>query len=127
MPILLGVAERSRPARLADLDTDLLAIVQAKLGIAQHPDSRLYPHGQSGCAKALVYAHRLITQRRARCCIVAGVDSYLQQETLDAYIDRRRLLTPSNSNASWNRCCFWHGHRSTISCPTRKRSLCGGG
>lgn len=98
VPILLGVAERSRPARLADLDTDLLAIVQAKLGIAQHPDSRLYPHGQSGCAKALVYAHRLITQRRARCCIVAGVDSYLQQETLDAYIDRRRLLTPSNSN-----------------------------
>jgi 3-oxoacyl-[acyl-carrier-protein] synthase I len=98
IPILLGVAERSRPDRFADLDADLLTMVQTKLGIAQHPESRLYPHGQTGCANALVRAHQLIRQGSARCCVVAGVDSYLQQGTLDAYIEQRRLMTPSNSN-----------------------------
>jgi 3-oxoacyl-[acyl-carrier-protein] synthase I len=98
VPILLGVAERGRPARFANLDTDLLAMVQAKLGVPQHPESRLYPQGQTGCSNAMVEAHRLITQRKARCCVVAGVDSYLQQEVLDVYIEQRRVLTPANSN-----------------------------
>lgn len=98
IPILLGVAERSRPARFADLETDLLATVQAKLGVLQHSESRLYPQGQTGCANALVQAHRLIRQGKARCCVVAGVDSYLQQGALDAYVGQRRLMTPSNSN-----------------------------
>ena len=98
IPILLGVAEHSRPGRFADLDSDLLATVQAKLGVAQHPESRLFPQGQAGCGKALVHAHRLIKQGAARQCIVAGVDSYLQQGTLDAYAQQRRLMTPSNSN-----------------------------
>lgn len=98
IPILLGVAERSRPARFADLDTELLDTVQAKLGVPQHPESRLYPHGQTGCANALVHAHRLITQRKAQYCVVAGVDSYLQQGALDAYVEQRRVLTLSNSN-----------------------------
>jgi 3-oxoacyl-[acyl-carrier-protein] synthase I len=97
IPILLGVAERSRPARFAELDTVLLAIVQAKLGAA-HPASRVYPQGQTGCANALIRAHELITGRKARYCVVAGVDSYLQQDTLDAYIEQRRVLTSSNSN-----------------------------
>lgn len=98
VPILLGVAERSRPARLDELDAQLLATVQAKLGVPLHPESRLYPLGQTGCAHALAHAHRLIMQRKARCCVVAGVDSYLQQEVLDHYVELRRVLTTSNSN-----------------------------
>ena len=30
--------------------------------------------------------------------MVAGVDSYLQQEVLDHYVELRRVLTASNSN-----------------------------
>lgn len=98
IPILLGVAERSRPGRFADLDANLLADIQAKLGVPQHAESRVYPQGQAGCAHALVHAHRLIAQGKARYCVVAGVDSYLQQESLQAYAQRRRLMTASNSN-----------------------------
>jgi 3-oxoacyl-[acyl-carrier-protein] synthase I len=98
IPILLAVSEPARPGRPELLETELFAGLHAKLGVSPNGNSRIYPAGQTGCARALVDAHRLISGRVASMCIVAGVDSYLQQETLDEYSERRRLMTPSNSN-----------------------------
>jgi len=98
IPILLGVAERERPARTQGREAQLLQDIQARLGVPLHPESSIYAGGQTACIHALQRADDLLAAGRARVCIVAGVDSYLQQPTLDSYAERRRLMTRFNSN-----------------------------
>lgn len=98
VPLLLGVAAASRPARTPRVDEDLLDEISDRLGSAIHPRSALFGGDQTGCADALVVAQDLIERGETRRVIVAGVDSFLSQATLNAYIQRRRLMTPSNSN-----------------------------
>jgi 3-oxoacyl-[acyl-carrier-protein] synthase-1 len=98
IPLLIGTAHRDRPGRVPALDESLLEEVGARLGIALHAESKQFPADQTGCAHALIEAHRLIRDRLARFVIVAGVDSLLHQPTLDAYAERARLLTDENSN-----------------------------
>ncbi len=98
IPLLIGTAGPARPGRLPDIEESLLGEVYARLGIARHPASRLFPADQTGCVHALVEAHHLISSGRAKCVIVAGVDSLLHQPTLSDYAQRLRLLTDGNSN-----------------------------
>jgi 3-oxoacyl-[acyl-carrier-protein] synthase I len=97
-PLLIAVAAPERPGRFANLDAQLLPEVQARLGWAAHPASRLIADDQVGGYLALAHACDLIESGQARHVVVAGVDSYLQGETLDALQHRRRIMTPSNSN-----------------------------
>lgn len=98
IPLLIGVAAPERPGRMLRLDEDLLDEVQARLGLRRHPLSKIFPMDQVGCAQALIEAHELIQRVEVKQVIVAGVDSFLHQPTLNAYIQRRRVMTPSNSN-----------------------------
>jgi len=38
-------------------------------------------------------AYDILHKRKARYCIVADVNSYLQQDTVDSYVSQRRIMT----------------------------------
>jgi|SRR5579872_5166125 len=98
IPILLGVSEPERPGRPAALESELLDVLYARLGGSPHPQSRVYANGQTGCAHALLEAQQLLESRRARAVVIAGVDSFIDREMLEAYARRRRILTAENFN-----------------------------
>ena len=98
VPIFIGVAAPRRPGRHPELERQLLDDISARLGLALHPTSALFAGDQTGCVDAIVDAGRWLATRDAEHVVVAGVDSYLRAHTLDAYAERMRLMTPSNSN-----------------------------
>ena len=98
IPILLGVAAPDRPHRMEGLDDQLLDEVEYRLGLKHHHDSAVISRGQVSAVVGIQKAHQLIEENRATYCIVAAVDSFLQQKVVEVYLDRRRILTSSNSN-----------------------------
>jgi 3-oxoacyl-[acyl-carrier-protein] synthase-1 len=98
IPLLLCVAEKERPGRLAGLDEQLLFEVQAALGARFHPASAVIAQGRVGGAVAVEQARRLIHEQGLPLCLVAGVDSFLVGATLAAYEKHNRLLTSKNSD-----------------------------
>jgi len=98
IPILVSVSPADRPGRPERLDHALLDELHARLDLPPHPRSRLFPCAQAGGVQALLAAREIIARNEARQVIVAGVDSFLHTDTLDAFMARRRLMTPSNSN-----------------------------
>jgi 3-oxoacyl-[acyl-carrier-protein] synthase I len=98
IPWLIGVASPSRPARPPALEAELLAELSAQFGFHPHPASRVLPMDQVGCAAAFNRAVGLISEGSARRVLIAGVDSFLHQPMLDAFLERRRVMTPGNSN-----------------------------
>src|SRR5439155_23816505 len=56
------------------------------------------PRDNAAGAAGIMQAHQLIDSGKARWCIVAGVDSFLQREMVGAYMRDRRVLTKANSN-----------------------------
>jgi 3-oxoacyl-[acyl-carrier-protein] synthase-1 len=98
IPILLGVADKSRPHRFAGLDEQLLEEVEFRLNVAHNPDSRVIPRERISGVLAMDDARRIIESGRSRFCVIAGVDSFLKQAVVDAYNAQRRVLTPGNSN-----------------------------
>jgi len=98
IPILLGVASPDRPGRWASLDTQLLEKIELKLDLPHHPESRTFAAGQTAGIHGMIAAYDILAKRKARCCIIAGADSYLQQDTIDAYVAQRRIMTEDNSN-----------------------------
>jgi len=98
IPILLGVADPGRAGHIAGLGGQLLDEVESRLELSAHSESRIFPASQVGCGYALMAAHQILNDGKARCCVIAGVDSFLQQDTLDSYRARRRLMTAANSN-----------------------------
>ncbi|SHN09269.1 hypothetical protein [Rhizobacter sp. OV335] len=98
VPLLLGVSSAARPGRPADLDARLLGEVHLRLERAPHPVSRLFAGDQIGCMQALLLAEQLLATGQADHVVVAGVDSFLSAGTLEAYEQRRRLLTAANFN-----------------------------
>jgi len=98
IPLLLCVAERTRPARQEGLEQALFGAVEAELGVRFDQRSRTVAAGRVGAAVALGLARELIHGQGSRYCVIAGVDSYLLAGTLAAYEARDRLLTAQNSN-----------------------------
>ena len=98
IPILLGVSSPSRVGRPAGLDETLLREVHDRLAMPIHAQSGLIALDQAACAQALLVAHQIISKRQASRVIVAGVDSFLDLPVLASYMERRRLMTATNSN-----------------------------
>ena len=98
IPLLLCVAEKERPGRLAGLDDQLFHDIEAELGVHFHQSSGVIARGRVAGALALAEVRRLIYEQRIPFCIIAGADSYLVAATLDAYQKADRLLTSQNSN-----------------------------
>jgi 3-oxoacyl-[acyl-carrier-protein] synthase-1 len=98
IPLLLGVAGEERPFRLEGLEEQLLREIESRLEVRFHGASQCMPRGQVSGVAGLQAAERLLSMQRVPCCIIAGVDSLLEPRVADAYVRRRRLLTPDNSN-----------------------------
>jgi len=98
IPILLGVHGSDRPHGFAGLGEALLDEIEVRLGIERHPQSGVAPRGQVSAALALRRASTIIEKGIARACVVAGVDSLMRQRVVDAYAQRRRVVTADNSN-----------------------------
>jgi 3-oxoacyl-[acyl-carrier-protein] synthase-1 len=98
IPVLLGVAASSRPYRLEELDTQILMEIERRLGVQLHPASGVIPSGHVSVAIALRASEEILRETAAECVIVAAVDSLVDERLKDYYLERRRLLTPGNSN-----------------------------
>lgn len=98
IPILLGVAPLDRPHRLPRLDEEILDEIEWRLNLPHHPQSAVIAMGNVSGLVALAQAREMIDRRMSRYCVVAGVDSFLQQEVVEAYMDQRRIMTKTNSN-----------------------------
>ncbi|MFO7561943.1 MAG: beta-ketoacyl synthase N-terminal-like domain-containing protein [Enhygromyxa sp.] len=97
VPLVLALPEVGRCHRPATLERELIAEIEQRLG-PLHPDSSLISSGRSGGVLALDAAVARLRGGGVQCCIVAGVDSFLHLETVQSYVDRRRIVTPDNSN-----------------------------
>jgi 3-oxoacyl-[acyl-carrier-protein] synthase-1 len=91
IPLLIGVAEPTRPGRFAGLDATLLTDLASLLGLRLHPDSALFPAGRVAIAPALLHARALLAAGRCPAVLVAGVDTLLVGPTLAA-LDAADLL-----------------------------------
>lgn len=98
IPVLLGVAAPDRPHRWENLDEQILDEVQHRLGFKLHPESRVIPRGRISGVVGLQLAAALIENLKLKYCIVAGVDSFVRQDVVEYYLDKKRILTPINSN-----------------------------
>lgn len=98
IPVLLCVASADRPFRFPELDTQILPEIEHRLGFRLYSASRVIPHDHVSIVLALREAAELIANKQAPCVIVAAVDSLLVHDLNDYYLDKRRLLTPNNSN-----------------------------
>lgn len=98
IPILLGVSSPDRPFRFAGLDEQILGEIEHRLGLQLHPASQVIPRDHVSVVVALHEAKQLITSGQVPCCIVAAVDSLVQQDLVEYYLNKRRILTPRNSN-----------------------------
>lgn len=98
VPLLLGVAEKERPGRLANLDESLIKDIERELNVRFHTSSAVIPRGRVSGAIALLNARKLIYQAGHQHVLIAGVDSFLNGETLAFLDSQERLLTSRNSN-----------------------------
>jgi 3-oxoacyl-[acyl-carrier-protein] synthase-1 len=98
VPVLLCVAERSRPGRVEGLEEELFAQIQAELGVTFSAASLIIPHGRASVGAALLHARKLIFDAGAPRVLIVGTDSLLGAPTLSSYERARRLLTTENSD-----------------------------
>ena len=97
IPLLLSLPEADRPGRIEGLDGGFLGVVEERLGVRFHPESRFFANGRIGGVQALDYARRLLAES-VSLCLVAGVDSLLVARSLDEWHRQHRLLTAENSD-----------------------------
>lgn len=98
IPILLCLAERDRPGRFTELDTELPKLLEQALGLTLHPASEVISLGRVSCAAGLRKAQKLMMEHGLTRVIIAGTDTYVVAATLADFDERRRLLTRVNSN-----------------------------
>jgi len=98
--LALCVAEEARPGRPARLDSRFLVNVGARVATAARlgPHRRLFANGSVGGVEALQWAEQVLSEGAASYCVLAGVDTYLEGPTLEAYNAARRLMTPDNGD-----------------------------
>ena len=98
VPLLLCVAERTRPGRLDGLDDRLFEMMGGLLGVELAPDSAVIPQGRVAVAVALRLARETIYESHAPAALIVATDSLLGWPTLRVLEQQRRLLSTANSN-----------------------------
>ncbi|UOD28008.1 hypothetical protein INH39_21320 [Massilia violaceinigra] len=96
IPLLLCVAEVTRPGRIAALDAGLRPALERALERRFSPQSRVYAYGQAGAAIALNDAFALAGSHPF--VLIAGVDSYASAGTLLALHGAGRVLSSVNTH-----------------------------
>jgi 3-oxoacyl-[acyl-carrier-protein] synthase-1 len=99
IPLLVGLAEPGRPGVAADTADAVLHGVQEKLRVRFHPGlSRALSGGHTSGFEALGVARTYLQTTDVPACLVSGVDSYLNSETLAWLGAHDRLKTLQNSD-----------------------------
>lgn len=98
IPLLLCLAETSRPGRLAEIDDELPKKLELELDTTFDARSSVYSIGRVGVAHALAHARKLIFDDGIEHVLIAGTDSLLQWRTLNSYDRADRLLSAANSD-----------------------------
>jgi 3-oxoacyl-[acyl-carrier-protein] synthase-1 len=99
IPLILSVAERERPGRIAGLDVELFGEIEQELDTTFAPEhSLVVPHGRVSMGVSLQHARRLIDEQGVSHVLLVATDSLVVGPTLGAYEQQRRLLTAANSN-----------------------------
>jgi 3-oxoacyl-[acyl-carrier-protein] synthase-1 len=98
LPLLLCLAESNRPGRLPGLDESVLAALQRDAHVTFAADSAVIPAGRVSVAVALRHARKLIYDGRHPEVLIVFADTLIRADTLGAYDEDDRLLTPANSN-----------------------------
>lgn len=98
IPLFLGVSCPARPCRPVGLDAEIIGEIECRLGFPLHADSQVIPRDRVSVVVAIQKAADLIASKKVRYCIVAAVDSLVQQDLVAYYLEQRRILTPMNSN-----------------------------
>ncbi|MCU7905713.1 MAG: hypothetical protein KZQ76_07580 [Candidatus Thiodiazotropha sp. (ex Epidulcina cf. delphinae)] len=97
-PLLLCLAEQTRPGRTIDDDNQLFLDLQDELEMEFHTASRVIATGHVAVAIAIKHARTLIHQQGVKQVIIAATDTLLVGPTLAYYEEMGRLFTSNNSN-----------------------------
>ena len=97
-PLLVAVGEAGRIDRPEDLPAQLLDDISARLGVKFAAGSRVVPAGVTGFFELLRDAQRLLDGPARDGCIVAAVDSLMNQQLLWDLDGKQRLKTEINSD-----------------------------
>ena len=98
IPILLCLAEPIRLGRIPDQDKRVLEEIQKITKLQFHPQSAVIAAGHVSGVLAVERANLLISSGKCHSCLIVGVDTFLNSETLSAYDKGDRILTESNSD-----------------------------
>lgn len=98
IPLLLCLAERSRPGRNHVLDEGIFEDIQRRLEVEFAPQSLIIPQGRVASNSALSQARQMIQSGSTSMVLIAATDSLLMWPTLNVYERSERLLTQENSN-----------------------------
>lgn len=98
IPLFLGTAERSRPGRFTDLDSELIPRIQKLLGLEFHHESREIPQGRVSGVTGIQLSRSALLDSGFDHCLLVGVDTYLIAATLEHFEARHRLLTSKNTD-----------------------------
>jgi 3-oxoacyl-[acyl-carrier-protein] synthase-1 len=98
IPLLLCVAEQSRPGRVQGLDDQFLGEVRELLHTRFDSESLVISGGRPGIGIALSRARHLLYDGGRSAALIVGTDSLIKSSTLSALEQEERLLTSRNSN-----------------------------
>lgn len=97
-PLLLCLAESSRPGRIIKDDHQLFLDLCEELGLTFHEESRIIAEGRVSIATAFKVARTLIYEHGLSHVITTATDNLLVASSLDYYEKHERLLTSVNSD-----------------------------
>lgn len=98
IPLLLCLPAPNRPARWPDLEEEILAEISRQLGTPLHPFSQPIARGSVSAVAGIEMASKMMESNSIEHCILAGVDSFIDQEMINPYLRDRRIITAINSN-----------------------------
>ncbi|NOU21937.1 MAG: 3-oxoacyl-ACP synthase [Methyloglobulus sp.] len=99
IPILVGLAEPDRPGGGAGLADEIFDLMYEKLGLRFHPQlSRTIATGHTSGFEGLRIARELFKNTEVSACLVCGVDSYINPDTLQWLDQNQRLKSQENSD-----------------------------
>lgn len=99
IPLLIGLAESGRPGGGDGVTQTIIPELEQKLGIRFHPAlSQVIPEGHVSGFQALNIARKLFQSQGLSACLICGVDSYLNAQSLLWLNEHWRLKTEENSD-----------------------------
>lgn len=98
IPLLLITAERDRPTASDDYYQAIYTSLLNEFDSKFDERTRLVAAGRAGIGAALTCAQQWLNDNATEYVLVAGVDSFLDAQTIEYFLKTNRLLTYGNSD-----------------------------